>query len=258
MKTILMSGIIFVTSVTICASNALTPPIDSLYRDITSSFSIQEFENIKNYILTNGDRETYCQMYGDNPHYKFNDFEAYLNPSTGQKNVKCDPHLSDFNELILRDIDSIPQYYTVCIVRKGDIENDSINVNKQLTEERVYLAKIDNFSLDLLENSIKLYLQLLKEQIATRIIYKSNQRLFLSPTIQYNNGSLILNLQSNKNDKCLITILSIQGKIFYNSDLAIKNGINKAFLKIPKLSNGIWVCRIIGNNFNSTIAFVKK
>lgn len=33
--------------------------------------NVNNFNKIKKYILRNGDKETYCNMYNDNPHYTF-------------------------------------------------------------------------------------------------------------------------------------------------------------------------------------------
>ena len=81
------------------------------YREITQSLSVQDFESIKSFILENGDRQTYCNMLLDNPHYSYEGFEAYLNPEIGQKNIRCDPEISDFNMRVSRDQHSDPQYY---------------------------------------------------------------------------------------------------------------------------------------------------
>lgn len=57
---------------------------------------------IKQAILQNGQRETYCNIYNDNPAYHTKGFQFYLNPDTGQQNVNCDPAKSDFNTLTIR------------------------------------------------------------------------------------------------------------------------------------------------------------
>jgi hypothetical protein len=96
------------------------------YRDLSQTLSVREFENIKSFILDNGDRQTYCNMYSDNPHYSFERFEAWLNPETGQRNINCDPEISDFNEIVLRDQDPEPQYFYILIIRRGDLEDEDI------------------------------------------------------------------------------------------------------------------------------------
>lgn len=57
---------------------------------------------IKAYILAKGDRQTYCNMYNDNPHFRFRNVDCFLDPDTGQQNINCDPKLSDFNHLVVR------------------------------------------------------------------------------------------------------------------------------------------------------------
>ncbi len=137
------------------------------YRDITKNLSVQEFETIKSFILENGDRQTYCNMYNNNPHYSFEGFEAYLNPETGQGNINCDPEISDFNEIVIRDQDADPQYYHILIVRQGDLENKEIffNVPEGMKEEKVYLLKYYEYDLDMMERKIYKYIELIYNEI---------------------------------------------------------------------------------------------
>ena len=65
--------------------------------------TLENFNKIKNFILQHGDRETYCNMLNDNPHFQFADLDAYLHPEGGRKNINCDPNLSDFDELVIWD-----------------------------------------------------------------------------------------------------------------------------------------------------------
>ncbi len=69
-----------------------------------------DFATIKDFILAHGDKETYGNMYNDNPHYRFEGFDAYLNPEGGQKNINCDPRLSDFDEIVIYDMHAEPRY----------------------------------------------------------------------------------------------------------------------------------------------------
>ena len=57
---------------------------------------------IKEFILKNGFRSTYCNMYNNNPAFHGKNFHFYLNPDNGQKNINCDPDKSDFNTLVMR------------------------------------------------------------------------------------------------------------------------------------------------------------
>lgn len=69
---------------------------------------------IKQFILKQGKRETYCSMYSDNPAYHTERFGFYLNPDSGQENINCDPEKSDFHNLTIRKSDGGKnQYRTV-------------------------------------------------------------------------------------------------------------------------------------------------
>jgi hypothetical protein len=118
------------------------------FRDITHVVSVDLFESIKTFILTNGDRETYSNMYNDNPHYSFDGFESYLNPDIGQFNPDCDTSKSDFNEIVIRDQNAIPQYYYIRIVRKGDIANEQIITYEGMSEDKVYLLNFFDDNID--------------------------------------------------------------------------------------------------------------
>jgi hypothetical protein len=133
------------------------------YRDLTNSFSCQDFELFKNFILENGDRQTFSNMYSNNPHYSFKRFEAYLLPEIGQINGNCDPEISDFNIIVLRDIKSDPQYYRILRVQQGDLENKKIIPTiPGMKERKVYLLKNDGYNIDDLESRISDYINLIK------------------------------------------------------------------------------------------------
>ena len=57
---------------------------------------------IKRFILDTGQRETYGNVYNNNPACHAKRFDFYLNPDTRQKNIDCDPNKSDFNSLTIR------------------------------------------------------------------------------------------------------------------------------------------------------------
>jgi hypothetical protein len=168
MKNIL--GFILIIILGCCSDNNRDDKINNNsdeYRDITKNFSIQEFEAIKNFILENGDRQTYCNMYNNNPHYSFEGFEVYLNPEIGQGNINCDPEISDFNEIVIKDQNADPQYYYILIVRQGDLENKEIffSVPAGMKEEKVYLLKYYEYDLDLMESKIYVYIELINNEI---------------------------------------------------------------------------------------------
>ncbi len=76
-------------------------PLSTDCRDITASLSVEEFEEVKEFILEHGDREVYCNLYNNNPHYAFDRFDAYLNPEVGQGNTNCDPAIEEVHGFII-------------------------------------------------------------------------------------------------------------------------------------------------------------
>ena len=136
----------------------------NLFRDISFIFSKDNFEDLHTFILENGDTETYCSMYNDNPHFSLEGFDVYLNPEIGQSNINCDPEISKFNVLVIRDWDAEPQYYHMLLVRKGDLDNELIliSIPEGVREEKVYLLNYKESDLDSLENKVQNYLSEIK------------------------------------------------------------------------------------------------
>lgn len=136
------------------------------YQDVTYIISVQNFESIKDFILVNGDKQTYCNMYNNNPHYSYGYFNSYLNPEIGQANINCDPEISDFNEIVIRDQNSDPQYYYLHIVRLGDLENEQINtIYKEMKEEKVYLLNHYENDISIMEDNVKGYIDIMKGKV---------------------------------------------------------------------------------------------
>lgn len=136
------------------------------FRDITQMITAQEFEAIKSFILNNGDRRTYCNKYNNNPHYSFEGFDVYLNPETEQANINCDSDISDFNDMVIHDRDSDPQYYHLLIVRPGDLANTQvIRATQEMQEGRVYLLNFYDDKLDLMMGKLDGYISKIKEGI---------------------------------------------------------------------------------------------
>jgi hypothetical protein len=73
--------------------------------------TVEAFQRIKQMILRDGDRRTYCNMYNRNPHIEVDGFHAYLNPLGGQRNINCDPERSDFDELVIQDQRTSTRYF---------------------------------------------------------------------------------------------------------------------------------------------------
>lgn len=134
------------------------------FLDITYMMNYNDFENIKTLILSNGDRETFCNMYNDNPHYSFEGFETYLNPEIGQLNINCNPELSDFNIIVIRDQSSDPQYFHLLIVRNGDLENEQIAGKVSgMIEGKIYLLKYYEYDLDIMAEKVRIYIDEMKD-----------------------------------------------------------------------------------------------
>jgi len=137
--------------------------------EITEILPVKEFEKIKNFILKNGDRRTFRNYDNNNPHFHFGDFRAYLNSEIGQKNINNDPEISDFNEITIHNSSKFElQYYTIKIVRKGDIKNKLIFVEEEMKEGSIYLLNKYGKNLDLMLKNLKEhYLVILRDQINT-------------------------------------------------------------------------------------------
>jgi hypothetical protein len=71
---------------------------------------------IKQFILKQEHKETYCNMYNNNPFFAVKNYRFYLNPDPGpnghpQFNVNCDPQKTDFHTLVIRNMDWGPDQY---------------------------------------------------------------------------------------------------------------------------------------------------
>jgi hypothetical protein len=63
--------------------------------------TVGNFVRIRQFILDQGQRRTYCNMFNHNPHWPFEEFNAYLNPPD-QRNMNCELGLSEFNTLVIQ------------------------------------------------------------------------------------------------------------------------------------------------------------
>ena len=61
----------------------------------------ENFARIRQFILDQGRRATYCNMYNNNPYFPFTGFAMYLNP-TDQRNINCEIGKSEFPTLVVR------------------------------------------------------------------------------------------------------------------------------------------------------------
>jgi len=103
MKQLLFTILILVL-VSGCANSCKsTPaPVAEATQETDEVLTAAAFNQIKDHILAQGDRQTYCNMFNNNPHIALGDMDIYLNPDTGQQNINCDLTLSEFNYMVIR------------------------------------------------------------------------------------------------------------------------------------------------------------
>lgn len=103
MKQLLFTILILVL-VSGCANSCKsTPaPVAEATQETDEVLTAAAFNQIKDHILAQGDRQTYCNMFNNNPHIALGDMDIYLNPDTGQQNINCDLALSGFNQMVIR------------------------------------------------------------------------------------------------------------------------------------------------------------
>ncbi|MDD7887663.1 hypothetical protein [Flavivirga sp. 57AJ16] len=135
------------------------------FKNVTSQIDTNEFEEIKNFILNNGDKMTYRNIDSNNPHYKFENCDAFLNSDIGQKNINNDQKISDFNELTIRDWNSDIKYYHLIIIRKGSLKEHKSWVKKGMEEDQIYLVDVYDEGLQLMKNNLTDYLKQIKKEI---------------------------------------------------------------------------------------------
>lgn len=136
------------------------------YEDVSNLVSYNEFEQIKNFILEKGDKKTYRNFDGDNPHYKFGNFDVFLGADIGQRNITNDPDISDFNQLTIMDWKSEFTYTKLIIVREGDIKNNKQWILEGMEEGKVYLVDVHNGEINILKNNLSKYLEKIREEIS--------------------------------------------------------------------------------------------
>ena len=80
-----------------------------LSRDINKIFNVNDFKRIVQYILDNGDRQTYNNMYNNNPHYSLKDFDIYLDPISQWINFRKEylsAEVNHYNRITIMDWNS--------------------------------------------------------------------------------------------------------------------------------------------------------
>lgn len=223
--------------------NSVAMDIKLQYLDITQRLSLNEFEDIKNFIIKYGDRESYCAMYSNNPHYSFNGFEVYLNPEIGQGNINCDPEISDFNVIVIKDLDEYPQYYYIQIIRLSDLDNKYIFTYEGMLENKVYLLNLDSVNLAVLEDNAYNYLEMIKNEIfGTNKIDINNTEYSIK--IYPNSVKEQLKIYNNLHDTYNCKIYNSAGQLL--KTLEIKEGFN--IYNISDLKTGNYVILIQTHN----------
>ena len=102
--------------------------------------SVASFSRITGFILAHGDRQTYCQMYNNNPHVALGGVNLYLNPDTGPQNINCDPKLSGFNQLVIRT--DRMEYYSIKLDPKRSVLDYSVRDREKLDGLRELIPAI--------------------------------------------------------------------------------------------------------------------
>jgi hypothetical protein len=113
-----IGGLLLTSMAAVFSQENSYPPV----KDLSGILSKNDFEEIAQFILDNGDRMTYCQMYNNNPHYALEDFHIYLNPVSQWINfwgklwghdLSCS--VSDYNEIVIQDWNSPHIYYDIAL-----------------------------------------------------------------------------------------------------------------------------------------------
>jgi hypothetical protein len=239
------------------STNSNNDTISIEYHEISNIVPLDLFETMKMFIIKKGDRETYSNMYSNNPHYSFSGFESYLNPETGQRNSYCDTSLSDFNEIVIRDQNANPQYYYIHIVRKGDLEDTLIHTWEGMSEEKVYVLYQNIDRLDSITKNLTEYIDLIKYELSTSSIswsIKSSSLLVLPNPVKGNKISFQFETDSN----FLLEIIDINGVVVFRQFQRNDNKNDLIEIPVNHLSQGLYVCRI-GNSKKVLIGkFIKE
>jgi hypothetical protein len=117
-------------------------------RDISGIVSKQDFEKIAAFVLTAGDRKTYCQMYNNNPHYQIEDFHVYLNPVSQRINWDSDNlsfSVGDYNVILIQDWNSPHIYYDIRLLKKKVYIDNVYKFDPEYYEDKLirkYIPKL--------------------------------------------------------------------------------------------------------------------
>jgi len=136
-----------------------------IFTNISDLVSYDMFEKIKDFILKQGHRMTYRNYDNNNPHYQFESFDVFLGADMGQGNMNNDPEISDFNQLTVADWEADICYYSLIIVRKGDLKPSKAWVLPTMKEGEVYLVDYYEKGLDTMRHHLLTYLEAIKNKL---------------------------------------------------------------------------------------------
>jgi hypothetical protein len=141
-------------------------PLSEDCRDLTGALTVDQFDHIRDFILHDGDRITIFNKYLENPYYAFEGFKAYLVPEVGQRNISCDPVISDFNEMVIQVPLPVYSYYRILAVRKGDLSHKAIEFDflQGMKEQKVYLVEYSPCDLDETESLMRGFIEIMKKE----------------------------------------------------------------------------------------------
>ena len=139
--------------------------VSSNFENISYLISPEEFESIKEFVLTKGDRQTYRNFDNNNPHYKFEDFDIFFNAEIGQRNINNDPKISDFHEMVIADWEADIRYYHLVIVRENSQNIFQKGVYPGMQTGNVYLLDVYQEGLENLKIKLPDFLQEIKTMV---------------------------------------------------------------------------------------------
>ena len=107
----------------------------SMLININEALNFYDFEQMRSFILKNGDRQTYCPSYTDNPHYEMKDenLEIYMNPTT--KGASKPKDLDYTIMYIVSKDTNLPFNYYLYLTDRRDVF--LYDYNKYLSDELV-------------------------------------------------------------------------------------------------------------------------
>ena len=135
------------------------------FDDITDHLPLHIFEEVKTFILKNGNQQTFRSFDNNNPHYTFEKLDVFLGANLGQGNINNDPAISDFNQLTIADNNNSIQYCLIIAVRKDDLKEKKCWVYPGMEEEKVYLINPYRENTEALRESCVQRVQIIKEKI---------------------------------------------------------------------------------------------